>query len=188
MDIDIDFRNRDEILPHIRHVPAIVLTGGKVVKHVCGVYVQNIPVDERGWSAIPYGLAEEQGWFKIDFLNNSTYGRVRDEAHLDELLSREVDWDLFLDESITSTLPQVGGHPALLVEMKPRSVMELAMTLALIRPGKRHLIGRSWEEIEAVIWDQETEGGFTYKKSHAVAFALSVIVALHVSVTPSSPE
>lgn len=178
MDIDIDFRDRDEILSHIRHVPAIVVNGDKLTKHVCGVYIQDMPTDERGWATIPYRQAEEQGWFKIDFLNNSTYSGVKSEEHLNDLLSRKVNWDLLLDERITAHLPQVSGHHDLLVKMRPSSIPELAMTLALIRPGKRHLIGKNWDEIEDVIWDQTEDGGFTYKKSHAIAFAMSIVVAM----------
>jgi DNA polymerase III alpha subunit len=74
----------------------------------------------------------------------------------------------------------VGNYVALLQQYKPTSVEQLAMLLAVIRPAKRYLIGRSWAEIEREIWKRPLDGEYHYKKSHAVAYACSVLVQLNL--------
>jgi len=58
------------------------------------------------------------------------------------------------------------------------------MFLALIRPGKKHLIGKSWKEVSETIWEQ-TEDGYSYKKAHAVSYAK--LVALHMNILNQDP-
>jgi DNA polymerase III alpha subunit len=59
----------------------------------------------------------------------------------------------------------------------------MAMFLALIRPGKRHLVGKIWQEISESIWES-TEEGYSFKKSHAVSYA--VLVTLHMNLVNTS--
>jgi hypothetical protein len=59
------------------------------------------------------------------------------------------------------------------------SIPRLAMFLALIRPAKRHLIGQSWADISKSIWDKNTDG-YSFKKSHAVAYAHLVVVHMNL--------
>jgi len=59
------------------------------------------------------------------------------------------------------------------------SIPRLAMFLALIRPAKRHLIGQSWADIAKSIWDKNTDG-YSFKKSHAVAYAHLVVVHMNL--------
>ena len=55
------------------------------------------------------------------------------------------------------------------------------MFIAIIRPAKKYLIDEviknDWESINDRIWLKE-DSGYMYKKSHAIAYALSIIVAL----------
>jgi hypothetical protein len=53
------------------------------------------------------------------------------------------------------------------------------MFLAAIRPGKKHLIGLPWSEVTNTIWEKE-EGVYTFKKSHAVAYAHLVVVHINL--------
>jgi DNA polymerase III alpha subunit len=53
------------------------------------------------------------------------------------------------------------------------------MFLALIRPAKKHLIGQYWSEVSKTIWDKNTEG-YSFKKSHAVAYAQLVVVHMNL--------
>jgi hypothetical protein len=59
------------------------------------------------------------------------------------------------------------------------SIPRLAMFLAVIRPGKKHLIGRPWNEVSKTIWNKE-EGVYSFKKSHAVAYAHLVVVNMNL--------
>jgi DNA polymerase III alpha subunit len=53
------------------------------------------------------------------------------------------------------------------------------MFLAVIRPGKRHLIGRAWKDVSATVWDR-VEGEYSFKKAHAIAYAQLVVVNLNL--------
>jgi hypothetical protein len=51
------------------------------------------------------------------------------------------------------------------------------MILAMIRPGKRHLVGHTWEVVEKEVWEK-TEDYF-FKRSHALSYAVSIVVQLN---------
>jgi hypothetical protein len=53
------------------------------------------------------------------------------------------------------------------------------MILAIIRPGKRHLVGKSWKEIEADVWVKPEDDTYFFKKSHSYGYALAILVQLN---------
>ena len=59
------------------------------------------------------------------------------------------------------------------------SIPRLAMFLAVIRPAKRSLIGRTYKDINKTVWIDENIG-YTFKKSHAVAYAQLVVVHMNL--------
>jgi hypothetical protein len=59
------------------------------------------------------------------------------------------------------------------------SIPRLAMMLAVIRPGKKHLIGKTWRDIAKTVWDKGSDG-YTFKKSHAIAYAQLVVVHMNL--------
>ena len=132
-DIDIDFVDRDAALDLFRHIRASRVDQGQLVKHNTGVYFHAVPVNaEANVCAVPYDQAEEQRFFKIDFLNVGIYKGVRDEAHLVELMNQEPLWDLLEDDSFVALLFHVNGHGGILRQMKPKTVEQLAAILARI--------------------------------------------------------
>jgi DNA polymerase III alpha subunit len=180
-DIDIDFANRDLALELFAHTVATRQENNEVKKHNTGVYFTSIPKDVRtNTSTITYKDAEERGYFKIDFLNVGIYDGVRDEAHLTQLMNTEPLWDLLLQNDFTDLLFHVNGYGHLLNQMKPTSVEELAMLIALIRPAKRHLVGKTWAEIEPEIWTKPDNGEYFFKKAHAVAYAVAIVVQMNL--------
>lgn len=180
-DIDIDFADRTKALALFKHVTASRADDGRLVKHNTGVYFHEVAVDAvSGLAAIPYQEAEEQGCFKIDFLNVSIYDGVRDENHLVQLMNQEPLWDLLLDDNFSSLLFHVNGHGGILRTMKPTSVEQLAMILAMIRPAKRHLIGKTWTEVEQEVWEKPSNNEYFFKKSHAVAYAMAIVVQMNL--------
>lgn len=180
-DIDIDFLDREQALQLFNHTVASRIDNGKLVKHNTGVYLHEVPVDAvSGLCQIPYEQAEEQGYFKIDFLNVSLYRGIQDEEHLDELLNKEPLWDLLEQDDFCNLLFHVNGHGDILRTMKPKSVPQLAAVLAMIRPAKRHLIGKSWEEVGTEVWTKPTNGDYYFKKSHAHAYATAVVVQMNL--------
>ena len=144
-DIDIDVVSRDDLLVHFKHIPAIIKKKDDTYdKHNSGVYLQPIPFDQlTGLSSIDYKEAEDRGYFKLDFLNNSLYEGVRDEEHLDKLTNQEPIWDLLQHEDVVKNLAHVHNHIGVLKVLKPQNIIELAEVLAIIRPAKRPLLNES---------------------------------------------
>jgi DNA polymerase III alpha subunit len=180
-DIDIDFADRALALEQFKHVTASMEENGTFKKHNTGVYCTSVPYNPiTGLSTIDYKTAEARGYFKIDFLNVSVYEKVKDRQHLKTLMETEPLWDLLLQDDFTDLLFHVNGHGSLLKQMKPSSIEELAMCLALIRPAKRHLIGKAWTEISTEIWTKPENGDYYFKKAHAVAYAHVVVVQMNL--------
>lgn len=180
-DIDIDFADRTQILNVIRHVKASRMEQDKTVAHNTGVYLQSIPYDPvTNLAGIEYKQAEDRGYFKIDFLNVNLYKDIKDEKHLQYLMNQEPLWDLLEDSSFSDLLFHVNGHGAVLKEMKPSSVEELAAVLAMIRPAKKYLRGRSWPEVMTEIWTKPENEEYYFKKSHAHSYA--VLVVMHMNL------
>lgn len=180
-DIDIDFVDRDSALDLFKHIKASRVDEGQLVKHNTGVYFHPVPVcAEANVCAVPYDQAEEQGYFKIDFLNVSIYKGVRDEAHLVELMNQEPLWDLLEDEDFVNLLFHVNGHGSTLRQMKPKSVEQLAAILAMIRPAKRYLLGESWSKVLSEVWQKPENDEYYFKKSHATAYAVAIVVQMNL--------
>ena len=180
-DIDLDFPDRTQVLDIIKHVPAVMAEGKK---HNTGVYCHGIPTNPlTGMASIEYGPAEERGYFKIDFLNVSAYNGVRNEEHVKELLSVEPLWDLMYEKDVCDQLFHINGYHTLLAQLRPTNISELAMVLALIRPGKKHLIPvcqeKGFETIKDEIW-QKTDEAYFFKKSHAVGYAHLIVMQLNL--------
>ena len=180
-DIDIDFLNRSSVLDVIKHIPAS-LEDGK--KHNTGVYCHEIPANPlTGNASIDYKTADTRGYFKIDFLNVSAYEGVRSEEHLRELLAAEPLWDLLEDPAVCDQLFHINGYHNLIAKLKPKSIEELSMFLALLRPGKKHLIPvcekEGFQGIENEIWTK-TDDAYFFKKAHAVAYAHVIVVQLNL--------
>ncbi len=180
-DIDIDFLDRTKILEVLPHVKASRNDGGKIVPHNTGIYPQPIPHDPvTNLSGIDYKEAEARGYYKVDFLNVSLYKGIRDETHLKELMEVEPLWDLLLQEEFVDLLFHLNGHGAILKKTCPTSVEELAAVLAMIRPAKRHLIGKNWTEVMAEIWKKPENDDYYFKKAHAVAYAMAIVVQMNL--------
>lgn len=180
-DIDIDLGNRDRLLELIKHIPASIRKKNIVKKHPTGVYVTEIPYDPiNNMSSIDYEVAEERGYFKLDLLNVHLYNKVRDENHLIELM-REPNYDRLHDREFVEQLIHINNQYDTLQRMPEpiNSIPRLAMFLAVIRPSKRHLIGKTYKEINQSIWDKDNNG-YSFKKSHAIAYATLVVVNMNL--------
>jgi len=184
MDIDIDFRS--DFNPRTvfdQAIPASMMRGDELVKHPCGHYFQTMPVDAiTGLAAIPYEEAECMGFFKIDFLHLSTLDYFKNKQQIRDLISHEPDWSLLLDEKHVQKLFQISKHPELMATIKPQSVQELADAIALIRPGKKQLLGaylRNREAVRKELYARPLPKG-CYKKAHAISYALTIVLQLHL--------
>ena len=182
-DIDIDFGDRTKILDIIQHTPAGIVKDDHLVKHNTGVYVTDIPRDPFvGCASIDHKLAEDRGYMKLDLLNVGLYNQVTSEQHLIELMKHDPDWSKLYDPEFCSQLIHIGNHYETLIKMPEavNSIPRLAMFLAVIRPAKRHLIGRTWREVAETVWEKPMDDGYYFKKSHAVAYAHLVVVNMNL--------
>ena len=180
-DIDIDFLDRDQALKLFKYVGASRVDNGRLVKHNTGIYMHEVPVNSlTGLCAVPYDIAEEKEYFKIDFLNVSIYKGIKNEDHLVQLMETEPLWDLLLDDAFTDLLFHVNGHGSILKEMKPENLEQLAAVLAIIRPAKRHLIGKDWTTVMKEVWTKPVNDEYFFKKSHATAYAMAVVVQMNL--------
>jgi DNA polymerase III alpha subunit len=183
-DIDIDFADRTKVLDVIKHVPAAIKENGSFKKHNTGVYCHSIPYNPLTNTAnIDYKEAELRGYFKIDFLNVSVYSDIKNEAQIDHLLSAEPLWDLLYEKDVCDQLFHINGYHNLLRQLKPKNILELATVLALIRPGKKHLVTKCYEEgfdsIQDEVWTK-TDEGYSFKKSHGVGYAYVIVMQLNL--------
>jgi hypothetical protein len=180
-DIDIDFVDRDQALKLFKHIGASRVDNNKLVKHNTGVYFHEVPVNAPSkLCAIPYEQAEEQGYFKIDFLNVGIYKGVKNEEHLVQLMSQEPLWDLLLQDEFVNLLFHLNGHGDIIRKTLPTSVEQLAAVLAMIRPAKRYLIGKDWTTIMNEVWTKPETGDYYFKKSHATAYAVAIMVQMNL--------
>lgn len=182
-DIDIDFGDRSQILSKIKHIPASILRNDQLIKHNTGVYFTKIPVDPfTGYASVDHEKAEELGYIKLDFLNVSLYNKIENEKQLEILLHKEPDWQNLYNKQFCEQLIHIGNHFDILTQMPEPvdSIPRMAMLLSIIRPAKRHLVGKTWEEIAKTVWERPIDNTYYFKKSHAVAYAHLVVVHMNL--------
>lgn len=183
-DIDIDFANRDQILSLLPHTDASIIRDGKIAKHNTGVYFTAIPQDPfTAQASLDYNTAEELGYVKLDFLNVNIYNQVKDEAHLQQLMTTEPDWTKLYDREFCEKLIHIGNHYDTLIKMPQavNSIPRMAMFLSVIRPAKRQLIGKNWSEVAQTVWERPADDSYYFKKSHSLAYAHLVVVNMNLN-------
>lgn len=187
MDIDIDFPTTFQattIDPII--VKASQCQNNMLKSHPCGIYMQNIPVDRvTNLAAIPYKSAAELGFFKVDCLHLSVLDGIPTKQDVRRLAFTDPDWSLFERPDVVARLFQIHRHSELIATLKPRSVMELADCIALIRPGVQHLVDEYVDacaerraRMRSIIYTKASSG-YGYKKPHAISYALTIILQLN---------
>jgi len=180
-DIDIDFPNRAQALEKFKHVVAAIEDNGTFKKHNTGIYCTSVPYNPiTGISTIAYKEAEDRGYFKLDFLNVSVYEKVKDKAHLKQLMETEPLWDLLEQDDFSNLLFHINSHGSILRQMKPTSILQLAAVLAMIRPAKRYLIGKDWDSVMTEVWTKPENDEYYFKKAHAIAYAHVIVVQMNL--------
>jgi DNA polymerase III alpha subunit len=183
-DIDIDLDpSFDPLVLFPNWVRASVVKNEVLGPHPCGIYPQDIAVDPiTKLAAIPYDQAEELGYFKLDFLHLTIYQHFTERTEMLQLLDLEPDWSILLNEAEVEKLFQLSRHAKLLKQLQPTSIEELADALALIRPGKQELLPlylSNRDVCRGILYLKDTNG-FSFKKSHAIAYAHIIVLQLHL--------
>ena len=91
-------------------------------------------------------------------------------------------WELCKHQDIVEQLFDIYIHWEIVKQHTPTSVDQLAMILAMIRPGKRHLVGKTWQEIEANVWIKPSDDTYFFKKSHSYGYAIAIVAQLNLIV------
>jgi hypothetical protein len=177
-DVDIDFADRTQLLQYVKGTPARLDTGAR---HNTGVYFTDVPRAHDGIATLEHKAAEDMGYFKLDLLNVSVYEHIRNEQHLVELM-QEPAWNTLQEQSFFEQLIHIGNHWELAQQMQEpiNSIQRMAMFLAVIRPGKRHLAGQPWNTVAQEVWQRPEGDVYFFKKSHSVAYAQ--LVAVHMNI------
>lgn len=186
LDIDIAQKSRDTMIDSLYHIPASKINDKGINPHGVGVYFCDIPKDRiSGLASIDYKRAEEDlGYIKMDFLHNTVYDRFESRQQIYDIIESEPNWNFLYKKEVIEQLPHINNYYTLINQMPLiDSIEKLAMFIAVIRPGKKYLIDivqstGKWESIENKIWVKE-DTGYQYKKSHAIAYALSIVVAMN---------
>jgi DNA polymerase III alpha subunit len=180
-DIDIDFGDREQVLEHIKHIPASIHRDGEVVPHNTGVYVNNIPKHPiTRLASIDHKEAEQRGYVKLDFLNVSVYQQIHSEEELDVLMATEPPWHRLQEPEFVEKIIHIGNHYDIVKKLQPRTVDEMAAVLAIIRPSKRYLLNKDWATINQEVWTKPSDGSYYFKKSHATSYAYLVVVHMNL--------
>ena len=180
-DIDIDFGDRSKILEHIKHIPAAMRKVNPMRKHNTGVHVTEVPYDAiNDMANIDYVDAEDRGYLKLDLLNVHVYSQIQSEMELIDLMV-DPNWKLLRNPEFVSKLVHLNNHYNSMLKMPEPvdSIPRLAMMLAIIRPGKKHLIGQTWKEVGESVWEKNVDG-YSFKKAHAIGYAW--LVAVHMNL------
>lgn len=184
MDVDIDCQTTfDPTKVFPTWLRASVVRDGKLTPHPCGVYPQSAAKDPMtGLAAIPYDQAGDFGFLKVDFLHLNAYAAFKSRTEIDELIALEPNWSLLQLDSTHAKLFQLAKHGEMLKNLKPKNIMELADCMALIRPGKKAFIGlysKNKSEARKILYAKDDKG-YSFKKSHALAYAYVVVLQLHL--------
>ena len=182
-DIDIDVKSHTDKNKY--GVRAIIYDPDKkeIRPHPSGYYYNdNISADpETGYAAMDYKETEALGYQKLDLLTNTSYDIFNTKEEILESIRKEPDWNMLMDEHIVKSLPHIGNHYELLYQVKPTSIEELADVLALIRPGKQHLLQNYLKNKVTVRPNlyRKPKHGFSFKRSHSIAYALQIVCIMN---------
>lgn len=184
MDIDIDtpttFHPKKVFGDNV--TLASMVLNDKLTKHPCGVYFQHIPVDPiTALSAIPHEHAENEGFFKIDFLHLQTLNLFESKKEIRELLKIDPDWEMLTDYEVVKKLFQMSKQYEVLCAIKPKNVEELADAVAIIRTNKIKLLDKYIKNKRSIRKELYTKReDKDLRKSHAIPYALIIVLQLHL--------
>lgn len=183
-DIDIDVRGGVDKTLHGVRCAIYNKESMRLQPHPSGLLLEDVPTDPvTGLSCINYTDCDELGIYKVDVLTNNSYNIFKDQDEMNRYRDMETDFSLLQIENICRQLPHIGNHFDMVKLLKPSSISELADVLALMRPGKMHLIDDyQLPHKKKITIDNLYRGsnsGMFFKKSHAVSYAVMICTVLN---------
>lgn len=180
-DIDIDFADRQKILDVMPHTRATIWDDKGIKPHNTGVYFTDIPtIPGTDQSAFDHKVAEQLGYFKLDFLNVNIYSLVKSRQHLDELINIDPPWHRLQEKKFVDQLFHLNGHFEVVEKLQPVTIEQLSACLAIIRPAKRYLLNKPWTQILNEVWEKPIDDQYFFKKAHATSYAMAVVVHMNL--------
>lgn len=154
-----------------------------ITPHPSGVYLDDVPVDEMtGNAAFDHKERFAANLVNVDILTNTSYDRFTSKEEVIEMSKKEPNWDLLKQEKTVRKLPHISKHFELIEDLDIKSVDDLADALALIRPGKAHLLETYKENKKSVrrqLYVRPSNGQPYFKKSHAYSYAVMIVAILN---------
>lgn len=184
MDIDIDVSPDTDIKKLFpKAVAASRVNDGELVQHPCGYYFENIPVDKlTTHAAIPHKQAAEIGYTKIDFLHLSLLNQFKSKAEFRKACRKQPDWSMLRNKEIVSQLFQIRNSFDIVLKISPTSIQELADTIALIRPDKRHLLNdylRNKKAVRPLLYRSAKDDKSAFRMGHSLAYSVTIVAQLN---------
>ncbi len=184
MDIDIDFPSNFDPADYFTGTKASMVLNDELKKHAAGYYFQDIPIDPiTNLAAIPYKEADKLGYFKVDCLHVSLLDDFASKHEIRTLLNIEPDWSILEHQHVVEKLFQLHNHFDVVHTIQPKSAEDICDCISIFRPGKRHLLQHyrnNKKIIREELYKQSPDGGYSFKKSHAMAYAMNVILQMHL--------
>jgi DNA polymerase III alpha subunit len=91
------------------------------------------------------------------------------------------DWNLLKRKDIVQQLPHIHNYYDDLQKFQVGNIHELAAFLAIIRPGKSYLRKKPKDMAMKEVWKKsKNENAYFFKKSHAYAYALMIVVKMNL--------
>ena len=203
-DLDLDIpTSKSELIRNGLTKASILTEKGTYQNHPAGVYLYAAVPEFEGTAVIDYKTMEEKEYQKIDILNNSCLDGITNKEmirFIGLIEQEDIDWE----ELWRYTEPyQLGKYPGILREFKVSSVLDLAIILALIRPGSvsnydkmkafihtDKLLVKKTEDKQKIL--RETygipifaeqfkelginDGKYRYKKPHSIGYAYVLLI------------
>lgn len=187
MDIDIDVADVDVgyVFPSAIKASRVDNNTKQLIAHNVGWHFQDVPIDTyTELCAIPYNKVDDVGLTKIDLLHLSilddAVGFSREQLLL--LANTAPDWNMLLVEDVVITLFQISNRFDVVSQIAPKSVMELADCISIIRPSRLHLLSAylaDRNQTRPLLYQPPYQPG-TFKKGHAIAYAKTIVMQLNM--------
>lgn len=202
LDLDIPSKQSDNIRNGV--VRGSVLNDrGELQPHPAGVYFYKSIPSFDGIAVLDYKSMEAKEYQKIDVLNNT---------YLDDITPKELDQYIQLIENDDINWQelweyeepyQLSKYPGILREFKVQSVMDIAIVLAVIRPGSLQnyekmkayihtdkLLDKKSDEAKKIlsetygipVFDEQfkklgkDDGKYRYKKPHSIGYSYVLLI------------
>ena len=177
-DVDIDVGSNFK--PASNWVRASIIRDNKLIAHNSGYYIHNIKsIFPQKLSIISYDILDQTNISKVDFLHNTFYDNFNFRYEILDLIKRPVNWSLLTNELLVKKLMHVSNRYKEMQQFNINSVPELADFLALMRPGKIHLMQKYLKDKSSVANELYAPcDKYYFKKSHAYAYATLITVQM----------